>query len=217
MTTVVRTGSQALLTYPEGDCDTVTVLSLDRGSARVVTARGQRYTVELEDLGIGVDESIVPVYDDERLSMPHEAQPDPNGRDNCLVCGAAIRFDDLAPHDRPRFAHGEPCPVDVPSDYRTFEAGGFAVTHGYGTERHVYDTFVGKAVLTFDGPHAQQLAEMAVTTLAAAGSAYEAARAELTYVANESIRAAFRSLARDCACCGMRDCVCDGTKVCCRN
>lgn len=62
--THLATGSEALLVYPAGDADTVTVLSLTDAHAVVRTPRGQTLTVEHEDIGIGVDPTITATLDD---------------------------------------------------------------------------------------------------------------------------------------------------------
>lgn len=52
-----------------------------------------------------------------------------------------------------------------PKGYRYVEHGAFSVTHSGGTERHVYDASEGRARLTFNGPSAQALAELAAQEL----------------------------------------------------
>lgn len=63
--TTVRTGSTAILVYPEGDVDSVEVLALTPAVATVRLPNGETYRTVPEDLGIGVDDLIDPVYDPE--------------------------------------------------------------------------------------------------------------------------------------------------------
>lgn len=62
--TVLRTGSTALLVYPSGDVDHVTILSLQPDAATVRLPDGRTYITVIEDLGIGVDDTISAVFDD---------------------------------------------------------------------------------------------------------------------------------------------------------
>lgn len=52
-----------------------------------------------------------------------------------------------------------------PKGYRYVEHGAFSVTHSGADERHVYDAGEGRARLTFAGPSAQALAELAAEEL----------------------------------------------------
>ena len=53
-----------------------------------------------------------------------------------------------------------------PEGYRYIETDGYSVTRSDGTERYVYSAWTGRAILTFDGPTAQLLAEAAVRSFA---------------------------------------------------
>lgn len=70
----IRTGDEALLIYPEGDCDYVWVLELcyDHATVKIPGSaenpfRGSTIRkVPLEDIGIGVDDELQPIFDSER-------------------------------------------------------------------------------------------------------------------------------------------------------
>jgi hypothetical protein len=69
---MIRTGNTALLMYPEGDCDTVTVLVLTHDLATVQTVLGGKVlTVCIEDLGIGVDDDLAFRFDDGCYDLHH--------------------------------------------------------------------------------------------------------------------------------------------------
>ena len=76
----VRSGSEALLVYAEGDCDTVTVLTLDHAHATVRLPDGTVVATVIEDLGLGVDDDLTFVLDDGCTTLAHnpvEARPAP--------------------------------------------------------------------------------------------------------------------------------------------
>jgi hypothetical protein len=59
----IKAGSKALLVYPAGDADTVTVLSLTEAGAVVRTGSGKVLMTVPEDIGIGTDDELRAVYD----------------------------------------------------------------------------------------------------------------------------------------------------------
>jgi len=59
----IRTGDEVLYIYPEGDTDYVTILALRPDYVAVKLPNGKRIVVLPEDIGIGVDDDIVPVWD----------------------------------------------------------------------------------------------------------------------------------------------------------
>lgn len=70
-TKVIRTGSRALLVYPAGDCDYVRVQSINHDHAIVKLPGGKLAAVCIEDLGIGVDDDIVAVFEDGCVGVNH--------------------------------------------------------------------------------------------------------------------------------------------------
>lgn len=60
----LRTGSEALLSYPEGDADVVTIVALNGSAATVRLPSGSHRIVPIESIGIGVDDAITAVFDD---------------------------------------------------------------------------------------------------------------------------------------------------------
>ena len=65
--TVIQRGSEALLVYPEGDSDTVTVLSVDRECVVLLREFGNNHkiiTTVPEDIGIGVDDTLIGLTDE---------------------------------------------------------------------------------------------------------------------------------------------------------
>ena len=71
-TTTVRSGSEALLVYPEGDADTVTVVELHHDGVVVRLPDGGLYTTVLEDIGLGVDDDLTFVLDDGCTTFAHQ-------------------------------------------------------------------------------------------------------------------------------------------------
>lgn len=63
METTLRTGSRALLVYPEGDCDEVTIVALSRNETTVRLPDGRLHVTVPEDIGIGVDDELTAEYD----------------------------------------------------------------------------------------------------------------------------------------------------------
>lgn len=59
----IGAGDEALLVYPAGDCDQVTILSLTPTVATVRLPDGRTYRTVPEDIGIGVDDELKPRYD----------------------------------------------------------------------------------------------------------------------------------------------------------
>ena len=68
----VRSGSEALLVYPEGDADTVTVVELHHDGVVVRLPDGGLYTTVLEDIGLGVDDDLTFVLDDGCTTFAHQ-------------------------------------------------------------------------------------------------------------------------------------------------
>jgi len=71
-TTTVRSGSEVLLVYPEGDADTVTVVELHHDGVVVRLPDGGLYTTVLEDIGLGVDDDLTFVLDDGCTTFAHQ-------------------------------------------------------------------------------------------------------------------------------------------------
>ena len=67
----IRTGSEALLVYPEGDTDTVVVEAIDHAAAYVRVPSGRLLAVCHEDLGLGVDDDLAFVLDDGCTTFDH--------------------------------------------------------------------------------------------------------------------------------------------------
>jgi len=61
---IIKRGSQALFMYAAGDCDEVTVLSLMPDGVVMMAPNGTVSIGCVEDIGIGVDETLVAYYDD---------------------------------------------------------------------------------------------------------------------------------------------------------
>ena len=59
----VRAGDTVLYIYPEGDTDMVKIIALRPDYVAVELPNGKRIVVEPEDVGIDVDDLIVPVWD----------------------------------------------------------------------------------------------------------------------------------------------------------
>ena len=103
-TTTVRSGSEVLLVYPEGDADTVTVVELHHDGVVVRLPDGGLYTTVLEDIGLGVDDDLTFVLDDGCTTFTHQPTPwvpvtigyDVPARSQapeCLICSIQIGDD----------------------------------------------------------------------------------------------------------------------------
>lgn len=68
----VRTGARVLMVYPAGDADYVEVLALDHDTATVRLPDGETYTTVIEDLGLGVDETLPVRFDDGCTDIIHK-------------------------------------------------------------------------------------------------------------------------------------------------
>jgi hypothetical protein len=70
MATTITKGGEALYVYPAGDCDHVTVHELTDSTTQIELPDDRLIWVELEDIGIGVDEEIAVDWASFGMSIP---------------------------------------------------------------------------------------------------------------------------------------------------